>query len=195
MLVWQHVSEAGNTTWYGRACADITIREATEDHHGEKGEDHQEDYSQEEIFTEYEHEQDTLEDTNKTMFDNNKKLVMSNDTESEIYDEEILPMTPLDHHNEDYQGDEPRAGYRQMDIQLDENVLLENPEVEIFPLKRTMIPSQSTTKQITKTTRSTTITTKKPKKDKIVQKVKNGCLCLKFSFLSLFVFLVIVKSI
>ena len=162
MLVLEHVSKTGNTTWYGRACADITIREATEDHHGEEGEDHEEDYNQEEIFTEYEHEQDTLEDTNKTMFDNFKKLIISNDTESEIYDEEILLMTPLDHHNEDYQGDEPKAGYRQMDIQLDENVLLENPEVDIFPLKRTLIPSQST-KQITKTTRSSTITTKKAK--------------------------------
>ena len=99
-----------------------------------------------------------------------------NDSESEIMDSESLKAVIYTEQPEDEEPEEIIAKHRQMDILLDEITLLQNPEVDIFPIAEL----ESTSKH-----KTTSTPTKKPKNKIFVQKYENCSLYITPSFLQI----------
>ena len=210
--MWQHVSTAENITWDGRACADITILQHNEE---DVEKDNVEEYNADELFSEYEDQNstkqqyelenkdydkiDTVKEENKTDFEGDEENLSKihqeilsldyqhlwNDTESEIIDSESLNAVIYTEQPEDEEPQEIIAKHRQMDILLDEITLLQNPEVDIFPIAE----SKSTSKH-----KTTSTPTKKPKNKIFVQKYENCSLYITPSFLQIMVIIFALHS-
>ena len=188
VLVWHHVSRSGNSSWEGRACADIKVTKSREIKEKEVLFDN---YKTDEFLNDYDSgnstiEQDAFEFDNSTFrgMKNAEKGKINNDTESA----EIPKAMPYIEYlaNDDNQILEPIAEHRQMDIQLDEIIILENPEMNIFPSKEA---------KHTSNTQATSTTTNKPREPKQLEKTKSCGISLQLSILLFIVFSSLLRSL
>ena len=186
----RHVSRSGNSSWEGSACADISIKmDIDKEGHVEDGDD---DYKTETFLQDYDdgNSSTLLQLFNQTNISFLEEIINVAEilNEDEISDAEsvtdIIPMAEpyiQQYNDEDNKTEKIEAEHRQMDIKLDEITLLQNPDVDIFPmLERTSLVTTNTAKQL-----KTSTTTKKPNE----QKPKSSSFGLRISFLLIFVLL------
>ena len=179
------MSRSGNSSWEGSACADISIKEdIVKEDDNKDGDD--DDYKTETFLQDYDdgNSSSLLNSFNQTNITFLEEIINVEEIPAAESVTDIFPMAEpyIQQYNDEVNKTTPiETEHRQMDIKLDEITLLQNPDVDIFPmLERTSLVTTNTAKQL-----KTSTTTKKPNE----QKPKSSSFGLRISFLLIFVLL------